>query len=101
MGAFELGSKTVVYVSPDGSCHNLKPCFTTIQAAVNWAGSENFTVDVAQGKYAENLILNEDKQVLLNGGWNYSFSQKAGTSSIKSLYVSKGTVTGWGLVIEP
>src|SRR6185436_17310057 len=54
------GSAMTLCVNPAGS----GGCFTTIQAAINAAGTGD-TINVAPGTYTENIFLN--KKVTLNG----------------------------------
>ncbi len=59
------------YVEPLGVCGSLKPCFDSIQDAINMAyGSP--VIHVAEGEYDENVVLN--RSAVLNFGHNYSFS---------------------------
>src|SRR4051812_2299675 len=53
--AFAAGS---LYVNPDGVCGGNSPCFTTIQAAINAAGT-NDTINVAAATYAEEVNVNK------------------------------------------
>jgi len=60
--------------------------FTSIQPAVNSIPvGYAATVRVAQGTYAENVVVNTSKQVVLQGGWNASFSTRSGDPTLTTI----------------
>lgn len=85
------GGGETVYVEPGGTCGGKTPCYTSIQAAVN-AVTSSSVIKVAQGFFNERLLLNSNKKVSLEGGWDTSFSVKTGNTNADSLSVSKGTL---------
>ena len=94
LGAYEYGSTAaVVYIAPDGFCGGLTPCYSRIQEGFDWPGT-NYTVRVQAGSYAENLVLDENKRIELDGGWDETFTTRSSFSSIKSFQISNGTITG-------
>jgi hypothetical protein len=90
-GAYEFGTPPYVYVSPDGVCGGMAPCYSHIQEGIDWDGVI-FTVKAEQGAYNENVLLNEPKQITLQGGWNDSFTSAAGATRINSLIIGSGTI---------
>ncbi len=100
LGAYEYESATVIYISPDGLCGGHTPCYSRIQDSFDWEGGATYTIKVQQGTYNENLVLNSDKHIDLDAGWDETFTTRTSTSSIKSLQISEGTVSGWNLVIQ-
>jgi len=80
-----------IYVSQDGACNGNTPCYTTIQAAVNAAGTGT-TIKIVQGDYNENVLLSTSKQITLSGGWNTSYTTQSSNSSANSIGVSAGTL---------
>jgi len=100
MGAYEYGSETVIYISPDGLCENHTPCYSQIQEGFNWEGGTTYTMRVEQGFYNEDLVLNSNKRIDLYGGWDKTFTTRTATSSAKSLQIINGTISGWNLVVQ-
>jgi len=98
LGAYEF--ETVIYISTDGICGNHTPCYSRIQEGFDWAGGINYTLKVQQGSYDENLVLDSARRIELDGGWDETFTTRTSTSSIKSLQIINGTVSGWNLVIQ-
>ncbi len=73
------GGSATIYVEPSGDCQGKSPCFSHIQDAIDSAGAET-EIKAARGEYYEDVIINENKKISLQGGWNSSFtSQGAGT----------------------
>ncbi|MCF8128796.1 MAG: right-handed parallel beta-helix repeat-containing protein [Deltaproteobacteria bacterium] len=97
-GAYEF--QTIVYISPDGLCGNHTPCYSRIQEGFDWPGGINYTLKVQQGSYDENLVLNSDRRIEVNGGWDETFTTRTSGSGIKSLQILNGTVSGRNLVIQ-
>ena len=58
------------YVTPDGNCNGVSPCYSTIQAAVD-AAAEGDTIKVAEGRYTASglQVVLLDKGVILAGGY--------------------------------
>jgi parallel beta-helix repeat protein len=100
LGAYEYTSKAIVYISPDGLCGNHTPCYSRIQEGFDWAGGINYTLKVQQGNYNENLVLNSDRRIEVDGGWDEAFTNRTSSSSIKSLQILNGTVSVSNLVVQ-
>ncbi|OQY41963.1 MAG: hypothetical protein B6240_14495 [Desulfobacteraceae bacterium 4572_87] len=100
MGAYEYESETVIYISPDGLCGNHTPCYSRIQEGFDRTGATEYTLNVQEGIYDENVVLNGDKRISIIGGWDKTFKAQTSFSNIKSLQISNGTITSWGLVIQ-
>jgi len=81
-----------VYVESSGSCGGKTPCYSTIQGAINAANSGD-TIKLAQGIYAETFVLDSDKQLILQGGWDAGFTQQTPqTTAIRAPIVTKGAI---------
>jgi len=100
LGAYEYASETVIYISSDGLCGDHTPCYSRIQEGFDWGEESNYTIKVQQGIYDEDLVLNSDKRIDLDGGWDETFTTRTSTSSIKSLQILDGTVDVWNLVVQ-
>jgi len=90
---------TIIYVEPSGVCNENTPCFSTIQDAINFA-STGSTIKIVEGNYGEGIVLDEPKQLNLEGGWNATFTTRASDTTIESMTISAGTVTSDYLVIR-
>ncbi len=100
MGAYEYESAAIIYISPGGLCGKHTPCYSSIQEGLDWAGGISYTLKVEQGAYDEDLVLNSDKHIDLDGGWDAAFTTRTSFSNVKSLSILKGVISGWNLVIQ-
>ena len=91
----------IFYVSRDGNCEGNDPCYSTIQAAIDEAGTGTF-IRVEQGTYPESITLDAPITVTLQGGWNQPFTtQTANKTFIKAPAVSDGTLIMQMVTIKP
>jgi hypothetical protein len=90
MGAYEFGKK-IVYVSQDGLCYGNTPCYSTIQEGIDWDGIA-FTVKAHEGPFAESIVLDEDKKITFQSGWDTTFTTNIGGTQITSMTISNGTI---------
>ena len=89
--------KEVHYVEPSGSCGGNTPCYSTIQEAIDAAGSRA-TIKVAKGRYYEDLTSSSPKVLTLQGGWDTAFTTQTSNTTVDSLTISSGTVTAEYLI---
>ena len=89
MGAYEF--PPIVYISPDGLCDSQTPCYSKIQDGIDWDGSV-FTIKAEQGTYGEDIVLDELKEITIQGGWNSTFTNLSGNIKTNSMTISNGTV---------
>ena len=81
-----------VYVESSGLCGKKTPCYSTIQAAINTANSGDI-IKLAQGSYAETFVLDTDKKLIFQGGWDEGFTtQTPRTTAIRAPVVKKGAI---------
>ena len=97
IGAFQIQS--LVFVEPGGSCGGNTPCYTTIGAAMGAAVSGS-TIKIAEGSYAEDLLLNTSKNLTLQGGWNSAFTARSSNSTVNTITISSGSITADYLVVQ-
>lgn len=98
-GQDRILTTTIIYVEPLGVCNDNTPCFSTIQDAINFAGT-GATIKIVEGNYGEGIILDEPKQLNLEGGWDATFTTQTSDTTIESITISAGTVTTDYLVIK-
>jgi len=97
-GTVQFTGRTV-YVAHDGFCDGNTPCFSRIQDGFDWKGGL-FTIKVEEGIYDEDIVLDEDKKITLEGGWDPTFTSLSGTTEFKSLSLKgHGTIQFDGSVV--
>jgi len=89
----------IIYVEPAGACGDKTPCYRSLREAISQVAVPA-TIRIAQGAYDEDIILDEPKELSLQGGWDSSFTSRLSTSTINSMRLSNGTVTTEHLVIQ-
>ena len=97
IGKFKI--EFFVFVDPGGSCGGNTPCYTTIGTAMDAAASGS-TIKIAQGSYAEDLILNASKQLTLQGGWNAAFTARSSNSTVNTITINNGSITADYIVAQ-
>jgi len=89
-----------IYVDAAGSCGGHTPCYTTIQAGLDWAYTGS-NIKVLQGTYNEDLLVDQSKNLALLGGWDAAFtSQSSFTVIVGSMTISSGRITVERLVLQ-
>ncbi len=79
-----------IYVSQDGTCNGNTPCYSTIQGAVN-AASSGSTIKIAGGSYGEDVSLNTNKNLIVKGGYNSTFTTQSSETTFHTMTISNGT----------
>ena len=99
---FKTADGSLVYVHPkDHTCGGNNPCYSTIQDAIDSAGT-GALIKVGAGKYEASIKLDASKQLTLSGGWNDGFTEQRGDETIiKAPKVPKGTLTLQDVNIRP
>ncbi len=88
-----------VYVDSSGTCNGNTPCYSTIQEAID-AASSGFTIKIAGGTYAEDVILNTDKDLIFEGGYNSTFTTQSSETIFQTMTISNGTAVVDKLTIQ-
>ena len=90
---------STIYVEPSGSCGGYTPCYSTIQAAIAAADSGTI-IKIAQGTYNEDLTISRSGALVLQGGWNATFTAQSSSTTVASMTISNGPVTVDKLVVQ-
>ena len=69
------------YVDPNGSCGGNPNCNSSIQSAVETAASRAI-IRIAAGQYDEDIVLSHSKSLILQGGWDSSFTTQTPNTTI-------------------
>ena len=72
----------ISYVSSDGTCGGNTPCYSTIQEAID-AASSGTTIHIFEGSYNEDVTLYEAKVIILQGGWDSTFTTQSSYTTVK------------------
>ena len=89
------------YVSSNGYCGVKFPCYISIQTAINTA-STGSVILIANGIYNEDIILNADKSLTLQGGWDSTFEYPTGSTTLrKAPKAPQGSLTLQKMTIQP
>ena len=90
---------TLIYVSMDGTCGGNSPCYSRIQDAVD-SDYELATVKVEQGMYHEEIILDENKRTILEGGWDSTFTSQPSFTTTKSMTFTGGALEAEHIILQ-
>ena len=77
------------YVESLGKCDGKTPCYSTIQEAIDAAGTVA-TILVAAGTYEEDIRLNTSKNLTLKGGYDSTFTAQSSNTTVNSFTTSSG-----------
>jgi len=80
-------STTIIYVESTGSCGGNIPCYTTIQEAID-AVNSGASIRIAEEIYDEGLIIDTANDLILQGGWDSTFTTQSSNTVINSLTIS-------------
>ena len=87
---FILKLSDAIHVSKDGLCNGNDPCSPNIQNGIASA-SVSSLIRITQENYSENIILNLDQVITLQGGWDTSFSSISSSTTIQgSITITHG-----------
>ena len=78
---FITATSSTLYVSSNGQCGDLDPCYSTIQAALDVAEAGTI-IEVADGKYPGAPEWKIAGTVTISGGWTSTFTEQAGTTEM-------------------
>ena len=94
-------STTIIYVESTGSCGGNIPCHTTIQKGID-AVSAGAIIKIAEEVYDEGLIIDTANDLILQGGWDPTFTTQSSSTVIKSLTINgtSGTVELDNVVLQ-
>ena len=89
-----------IYVSKDGLCNGNNPCFPNIQNGIALASAPSI-IKITEGTYNENIILDFDEEMMLQGGWNADFTSNSSYTTIDgSLTITNGTMIIENIILQ-
>jgi len=94
-------STTIIYVESVGACGGNIPCYTTIQEGID-AASSGAIIRIAEEIYDEGLIIDTANDLILQGGWDSTFTTQSSSTVINSLTINgtSGTVEIDNIVLQ-
>jgi hypothetical protein len=103
-GADAAFSTEILYVEPLGVCGGKTPCYATLQAAMDAAGT-GATIAIAQEVNDATAELRHSKKLNLSGGWDDGFTAATGYTTISgagfpAMAIEKGTLTVEHLILR-
>jgi hypothetical protein len=91
---------SVIYVSKDGLCNGHSHCWPNIQNGIAHASSPSI-IEITQGPFAENIILDFDEEIMLEGGWDTNFTSCSSYTTINgSITITNGTMIFEYIIIK-
>jgi hypothetical protein len=97
---FSLSQYDSIYVSKESSCSGHSLCFQNIQNGIASA-SVPTEVKITQETYNENIILDLDQVITLQGGWDTSFTSCSSYTTIHgSITITNGTMIIENIILQ-
>ena len=97
LGAGWANAQVTMYVSQGGTCGGLQPCYSKIQDAIDSASVPSI-IKITQETYDEDVVLDVNQMVTLEGGCNTSFTSCLSYTIIRgSMTIADGTTIIGGL----
>ena len=95
----------VYVVAQVGECGNNSPCLQDIQNAITQASSAPASmINISQETYVQDittLTLNSGQVILLQGGWDTSFTSQSSVTTIQgSITISAGTMILGNIIVK-
>jgi hypothetical protein len=89
-----------VYVSKDDFCNGNNPCYPNIQNGIAVASGPSI-IQIALGIYSENIILDFDEEITLEGGWDTNFTSDSSNTTIAgSLTIKHGMMIIENIILK-
>lgn len=92
-------ARNILYVESSGICNGKTPCYSTVQGAIDAAGTVA-TILVAAGTYEEDINLNMSKNLTLKGGYDSTFTAQSSNTTVNSLTTSNGYTVVDRLILQ-
>jgi hypothetical protein len=83
---------STIYVSKDGVCNGHSYCWSNIQNGISTAPDSSI-IEITQETYDGNIVLDVDKEIILEGGWDTNFTLSSSYTTINgSITITNGTI---------
>ena len=98
--SFTTLSADIIYVEPEGVCGGKSPCFDSIEVGIVFA-ADGATINIAEGAYDEDIMLDEPKELIILGGWDATFTSQVSYTAATGLRIRQGKIITYNLVLKP
>jgi hypothetical protein len=89
-----------IHVSKDGLCNGHSPCYTNIQDGIAAASAPSLIM-ITQETYNEDIILDVDEEIILEGGWDVGFTSDSFYTTVKgSIRITHGRIIFNHMIIK-
>lgn len=92
-------ARDILYVDSAGECSGKKPCYSSVQQAVN-ASNTPSTILVANGTYDEDVKIAAAKNLVLKGGYNSTYTEQSSKTILNSLETANGYIVVDGFTLQ-
>jgi hypothetical protein len=97
---FSLSQYGSIYVSKVSSCSGNNPCFPNIQDGIVSASTPSI-IKITQETYNENIVLDFDEEITLEGGWDTNFTSSSSYTTIQgSITITNGTMIIENIILQ-
>ena len=80
-------------------CGGNEPCYPSIQDGLTLTATHG-VVEVGQDEYEEDLVMGAAKRLVIRGGWNSTFSERIGWTTVQGdMTIANGTLVVENLII--
>jgi len=83
---------SIIYVDPSAQCGGNDSCFSRIQNGIDSATTYS-VIKLNEGTYNEDITIDQPNGLILQGGWDSTFTTQSSNTVIKSLTISGGAGT--------
>ncbi len=89
-----------LFISKDNLCNGYKPCFPNIQDGIASVSGSSI-IKITQETYIENIILDFEEFITLQGGWDKNFTSISSSTTIEgSITITNGTMILENIILK-
>jgi hypothetical protein len=97
-GKIWIDHETAVYVDSSGNCGGRKPCHSSVQSALQGAGSGSHIM-AAQGEYIEAVEVVSRRLLHISTGYDLGYADRSGVSLVRGMTIKDGILIIEGLTL--
>lgn len=89
-----------IYVSKDGVCNHHSHCWDHIQNGISTVLGPSI-IEISQETYTENIVLDVNEEIMLEGGWDTNFGSCSSYTTIHgSMTITHGTIIIENIILK-
>ena len=90
----------IIYVSKVDSCNGYNPCWPNIQNGIAHVLGPSI-IEITQETYNEDIVLDFDEEIILEGGWDTNFTSCSSYTTIDgSITITNGTMIIENIILK-